>query len=105
MVKEDKAELKAKFLEYYKDVPFKKFGAMYVGVNRTTINRWIKDDETFASQVRKLRSEFLQKNLKAVRKKEWLVERIFKQEFAERTEHTGARGKPLPILGGLSKKE
>lgn len=105
MVDADKAELKAKFLEYYRDVPFKKFGAMYIGVDRQTLYNWLKEDSTFSAQVKKIRSEFLQKNLKMIRKKEWIVERIFKDDFAERTEHTGPKGKPLPILGGMSKKD
>lgn len=107
MIKDKNLEKKQKFLEYFKDVPMQKFGAMYIGVDEDTIGNWKKDDSDFSDAIDNLKAAFVADNLSNVKNLEWKLERMFKREFAERTEVTGAEGKdlPSPLLGGLSKKK
>lgn len=105
---EIRAEKKQRFLEYFADVPVQKIGASYIGVSEDTIIDWKKADSNFANQIDFLQGEWIRKNVKEVKSKEWLLERLFRQHFSPRTEITGANGKdllPTPILGGKSKPE
>lgn len=103
---EIRAEKKKRFLEYFADVPVQKIGASYIGVSEDTIIDWKKADSNFANQIDFLQGEWIRKNIKEVKSKEWLLERLFRQHFSERKEITGADGKdllPRPIMGGASK--
>jgi hypothetical protein len=103
---EIKADKKKRFLEYFADVPVQKIGASYIGVSQDTIIDWKKADPNFANQIDFLQGEWIRKNVKEVKSKEWLLERLFRQHFSERKEITGADGKdllPTPIMGGKSK--
>jgi MinD-like ATPase involved in chromosome partitioning or flagellar assembly len=105
---EIRADKKRKFLEYFADVPVQKIGASYIGVSEDTIIDWKKADSDFANQIDFLQGEWIRKNIKEVKSKEWLLERLFRQHFSERKEITGADGKdllPTPLLGGKSKTE
>lgn len=97
-------ELKAKFLEYYADLPIQKLAAGWIRRDEDTIARWKKDDAEFAGAITEARSAWARSKVHRVRSTEWLLERIAKDEFAERTEITGKEGKdlPAPILGGAS---
>ena len=103
---EIKADKKRRFLEYFADVPVQKIGASYIGVSEDTIIDWKKADPNFANQIEFLQGEWIRRNVKEVKSKEWLLERLFRQHFSERKEITGADGKdllPTPIMGGKSK--
>jgi len=93
---EIRAEKKKKFLEYYADVPVQKIAASYVNVTEETIINWKKEDLDFSNQIEYLGGEWIRKNVKEVKSREWLLERLFRQHFSERKEITGADGKDLP---------
>jgi hypothetical protein len=103
---EIRAEKKRVFLEYYADVPVQKIACSYINVSEETIINWKKDDLDFSNQIEYLGGEWIRRNVKEVKSKEWLLERLFRQHFSERKEITGADGKdllPTPIMGGKSK--
>jgi hypothetical protein len=103
---EIRADKKKRFLEYFADVPVQKIASSYVGVHENTILDWKKADPDFCDQIEYLQGEWIRKNVKEVKSKEWLLERLFRQHFSERKEITGADGKdllPTPIMGGKSK--
>ena len=93
-----RAELKVKFLEYFRDCPIKKYAAASIGRNEDSILVWEKEDSAFSVCIDQARADFLKKNLKLVRSKEWILERMFKDYFSQRTEVTGANGDPLVII-------
>jgi hypothetical protein len=104
MINDNRLPLKEKFLVYFKDVPMQRFASMYIGRDEDTISRWKNEDTDFAERIANLKAEYVQNNLKDVKNIEWRLERMFKQEFAQRTEVTGADGKdlPTPILGTMN---
>lgn len=93
---EVRAEKKKRFLEYYADVPVQKIAASYISVDEDTITRWKRADAEFAGQIEFLGGEWIRRNIKEVKSREWLLERLFRQHFSERKEITGADGKDLP---------
>jgi hypothetical protein len=105
---EIRADKKKRFLEYFADVPVQKIASNYIGVHENTILDWKKTDPDFCAQIEFLQGEWIRQNVKEVKSKEWLLERLFRQHFSQRTEITGADGKdllPTPLLGGKSKTE
>lgn len=97
---EIRAEKKKKFLEYFADVPVQKIAASYVNVSEETIIDWKKADVNFSNQIEFLGGEWIRRNVKEVKSREWLLERLFRQHFSERKEITGADGQdfiPKPI--------
>ena len=100
-------ELKAKFLEYYRDLPVQKLAAEFIGKCEDTITDWKKADSDFSDQIMMARATWAMKASKGIRSKEWLLERVMRDHFSPRSELTGANSDPLvivtrPILGGLS---
>ncbi len=95
-MEEIRANKKRIFLEYFADVPVQKIAASYIGVAEDTVIDWKKADSSFANQINFLQGEWIRKNVKEVKSREWLLERLFRQHFAERKELTGADGKDLP---------
>lgn len=63
-----------------------------------------KADKDFSDCVELAKAEFVSAKMNKVRSNEWILERIFKGDFAQRNEHTGKDGKdlPTPILGYVS---
>ena len=94
-------ELKDKFIEYFSKLPIQKLAADYIGRSEDTIIDWKKADIEFANRIATAKSEWALDKVGKVRSKEWLLERIMKEQFAQRTELTGKDGKdlPTPILG------
>lgn len=100
-------ELKEKFLDYFKQLPVQKLAGAKIGKHEDTIVRWKNDDADFAEQIEMAKAEWALKNVKSVRSKEWLLERLMRTEFAppqQRTDVTSG-GRPLPIFGGGAVKE
>ena len=92
-------ELKTKFLEYYRELPNVTLAAAKVGRNRDTIYVWRENDPTFSAQVDEAKADWAMKNTKGVRSKEWLLERVLRDQFAQRQELTGKDGESLaPLL-------
>lgn len=97
--KEKIAELKRKYIEYYKELPVQKYAAMYVGRDEETIINWRKDDLDFSNQVDLARAEWVRKKANKA-KVEFALERLEKQIFKETKEVELTT--PQPILGGIS---
>lgn len=89
-------DLKEKFLAYFKELPLQNLACAYIGRDDDTISRWKKDDAEFAEQVDNAKAEWAMKNVKRVRSKEWLLERVMRDNFSQRQELTGKEGKDLP---------
>lgn len=99
-----KTKLKEKFLSYFRELPLQHLAGASIGRDPDTISRWKSEDKEFAEQIELIRSEWALKNVKSVRSKEWLLERIMREEFRPpqlKTDITSG-GKPIPILGGIS---
>lgn len=77
----DIATLKAKYVEYYTDVPVQKYAAMSVGRDEDTIIRWKKEDSSFADRVDQAKAQFVRKRMLAV-KSEYALERLMNDVFS-----------------------
>lgn len=95
------AELKDRYIEYYKDLPVQKYAAMYVGRDEETIINWRKADLDFSNRVDLARAEWVKRKASKA-KVEFALERLEKSIFKETSEVTHII--PQPILGGLSKE-
>lgn len=91
-------ELKVKFLEYYKELPNITLAAGKVGRSVDTISLWRKADSEFSEQMDGAKADWAMRNAKGVRSKEWLLERVLRDQFAQRQELTGKDGESLPPL-------
>lgn len=98
------AKLKEKFLKYFAELPVQALAANYIGRDQDTISLWKSRDEGFSEAIDNLRAEYALKNIKQVRSKEWILERVIRDQFRPpqlRTDITSG-GKPIPILGGIT---
>lgn len=99
---------KERFLEYFAEVPIQKYAGAYIGVDETTIIAWKKADPNFSNRIERAKADYIKRELKMVRSREWKLERLFKDNFAQRTELTGKDGNdlvPRPILGSEPPKK
>lgn len=78
---DDRKELKEKFLEYFKQLPVQKLAAASIGKNEDTLIRWKNEDADFADQVEQAKAEWALSNIKRVKSREWLLERLMKDHF------------------------
>lgn len=105
MVQQDNIKkLKDRFVKYYRQLPHKSLSANFIGRTLDTINLWEKSDANFSACVLRAKAEWAREKSKKVKSTEWLLERVLKEEFAQRQEITGGYGErlPTPILGELS---
>lgn len=82
MIDDAKKPLKEKYLEYYRGLPVQKLAADFINRSPDTIQDWMKEDEDFSAQVNQAKAEWATKTSKQVRSKEWLLERVMREEFA-----------------------
>lgn len=80
------SRLKRKFLEYYSKLPIQKLAADFINKDETTISRWKEKDVKFANQIASAKSAWALDNASRVKSREWLLERIMKDHFAEKKE-------------------
>ena len=78
--------LKIEFLEYYKDLPIQKLAADHIGKSEDTISIWKKKDKIFSDDIARARSDWAKTNTSFVKNKEWLLERVMKDQFAQKKE-------------------
>ena len=68
MPKVDKnKDKKAKFLEYFKDVPIQKYAGMHIGVSEHTIVNWKKKDLHFSHCIDELKADWVRAKLGRVK--------------------------------------
>lgn|SRR4030067_1443819 len=87
---------KDRFLEYYIELPIQKLAAGFAGISENTVTNWKKEDQGFCDHIDLAESQWARDNAKRVRSKEWLLERVMKNHFAERKEIE--INQPIPIL-------
>lgn len=84
--------------------------AFFAGISKVTLYNWLESIDGLRERLNELKQEpFLKarrtvvSNLDSVQGAQWYLERKKKNEFAQRSEHTGADGKdlPTPILANL----
>lgn len=100
MINDDRLPLKEKFLEYFKTTPVQKYAGAYIGKHEDTIGRWKEEDADFADQIELAKADYLKKTLSGVKSKEWILERLFNDHFAQKTKtDITSNGKELtPVL-------
>jgi hypothetical protein len=92
--KADIARLKEEYVDYYRQVPVQRYAAMAIGRSEDTIIAWRKEDEDFSEQVEKAHAEWVRKKAAETRA-EFALERLEKDIWSSRTEHTGKDGGPI----------
>ncbi len=75
------ASLKAKYIEYFEDVPVQKYAAMVVARDEDTIIRWKKEDPEFADAVQRAKANWIRKRVIAS-KAEFALERLENEVFS-----------------------
>jgi hypothetical protein len=80
------AELKKRFLEYYADVPVKRYASYHIGRDEDTTRKWEKSDADFSEQIRILKAKYLLTHIKLIKDKTWLLERLFRDEFGQKVQ-------------------
>jgi hypothetical protein len=79
-------QLQQKFLEYFREVPIQKYAAAHVGRKEEAIIDWKSKNPNFANQIEDAKAEFVKSKLGGVKSNEWILERLFKDHFAEKKE-------------------
>lgn len=88
------SRLKDRFIEYYAKLPIQKLAAEFIGVDEDTITNWKKTDKVFSDRLGTAKSEWALENAGMVKNKEWLLERIMREEFWE--DHKNDNNDPIP---------
>ncbi len=91
----DVSQLKSKFLEYYAKLPIQKLAAKYIGKDEDTITNWKKKDKKFSDELGRAKSEWALAEVGKVKKAEWLLERILREEFGEKKDGDDEQSKKL----------
>lgn len=91
------ALLKVKFLKYYRKLPNQHLAGAYVGRTDDTISIWKRNDSEFSEKIAEAKAQWALENVEGVKSKEWLLERVLREQFSPRQEITGKDGKDLPI--------
>jgi len=74
---------KIKFLKYFSEVPVQKLAAAHIGMNEDSVSRWKKDDKEFAEKVERTKAEWVLKNVREVKDKQWLLEKLTREHFGK----------------------
>jgi hypothetical protein len=61
MIDDDRLPLKEQFLEYYSQMPIKKYAGFSIGRSEDTIKRWEDEDADFADRINKAKADYLLK--------------------------------------------
>lgn len=101
MINDQRLPIKEKYLLYLEEVPKHKFACKAVKISEDTGKRWRDEDKDFADRCEEKISVWVRKTLKRT-KPEFRLERLLRDDFAQRSEITGKDDFPIPILGSLS---
>lgn len=101
MIQDKRLPIKENYLLYLEEVPKHKFACKSVKISKDTGKRWRNEDQDFADLCEAKISEWVRKTLKRT-KPEFQLERLLRDDFAQRSEITGDKDKPfpVPIMGG-----
>ena len=80
------ARLKEQYIFYYSQLPLQKLAAGFIGRDEDTIINWRKADPHFADAVTKAKSDWALSKVRNTRDTKFLLERILKEEFAQKVE-------------------
>jgi len=99
-------EKKELFLTYYRQLPIQKLGAGFIAVDEDTITNWKKEDQEFSDAIAKAKSDWALDKVGKVRSKEWLLERIMKDQFSPKSEiDLTSKGKEIAGFNYLPPKQ
>src|ERR1044072_3181204 len=104
MIEDDRLHIKEMYLEYLEDIPVHKWASKYCRISEDTSKRWRDEDKEFADECEVRIYAFVRRTSKRA-KPEFQLERLLKDDFAQRSELTGKGGSqlvPSPIYGGQS---
>lgn len=79
------AQLKAKYLEYYRQLPNQLLAAAKVGRDEDTIIRWRKEDTDFSDLCDEAKADWALAKSKRVKSEEWLLDRVMNDYFGQKT--------------------
>lgn len=82
----EKVKKKAIFLKYFREVPIYEAAAGKAGRSADTFHLWENEDSVFSAQIEQAKADYISKNIKEVKSKEWLLERLFKNHFSPKLE-------------------
>lgn len=99
--KDEIAQLKELYLQYYETVPKKKFAAQFIGRTEEAVLAWEKNDPEFLARLLEAESKNVKKTLVKT-KPEWQLERNFPEEFGEQAKESSPTIIVMPIYGGTS---
>jgi len=97
-------EKKEQFLAYYRDLPVQRLAAASIGKNEDTIIRWKNDDAEFADEIEIAAAQWAMKQVKGVRSREWLLERLMRGHFGQAMDVT-SKGEKIEGLVIVKDKE
>lgn len=95
------AEMKIRYIEYYRDLPVQKYAALYIGRDQETIINWRKADLEFSNKVDQARAEWVKKKASKA-KVEFALERLEKSIFKESKEVEVVLPKPILNLESVN---
>lgn len=96
MIDDDRLPTKKAFIDYLKLVPIYRRAADAVFKSEDTMLNWRNEDDDFSAQCEAAIAECLKRHVRKARP-EFILERLFKDEFAQRHEHTGKDGEPIQV--------
>jgi hypothetical protein len=97
MTEERKKELKKMYLEYLSDIPVHRWASKYCRIDEDTSKNWRDADKEFSEACEVKISEFVRRTAKRANP-QFQLERLLKDDFAQRTELTGKDGKDLKTV-------
>lgn len=101
MIQDKRLSINEGYLLYLEEVPKHKFACKAVKISEDKGKRWRNEDQDFADLCEAKVAVWVMKTLKRT-KPEFQLERLLREDFAQRAELTGNEGRvlPVPIMGG-----
>jgi len=80
------ARLKDDYIRYFEAAPIYRMAAYSIGRDEDTLLTWRKADPEFAERIRRAKATWALKKIQATRDTKFLLERILKEDFAQKVE-------------------
>lgn len=97
MIKDDRLPLKEQFINYLSEVPSYRFASKSIKKSEDTTKRWRDEDVEFAEACEEAISAFVKRTLRKT-KPEFQLERLLKDDFAQRNQITDGENNPVQGL-------